>query len=411
MKKYFTFNTNYIIFFSKVIFNLFISCLDNMANRIVASIVCNEYCGFNAFSMSISSNGDVYSVGSHSEGAHGQKENFTPLQKIGGLTNIVSIDCGEIHSICLDIDGNVFTFGNNEFGQLGRKIDTTYTHIPQKLTNIPPITQISCGSYFNVCLSNEGDLYSFGQNKYGQLGLGSVQQIFYSPQKIKSLSDIDIDFIECGNYFTYCKTLSGKVYVWGINFYGELGLGTTVQEYQPIECSDIPNNIVDIKCGALHTLILTSDQEVYSCGAGDEGQLGRALTDRYSAVFKKVDDISVIIRIECGSTISMCIDIYNNLFVFGFNESGQLGLSDTQNRYRPVKYTYLSPIIDISSKGNHTFVKTSENEIYGFGDNSFEQLGTATEDEFQTTPIRVFEGNEDIWFSNINKSKAKSARK
>ena len=56
------------------------------------------------------------------------------------------------------------------------------------------------------------------------------------------------------------------------------------------------------------------------------------------------------------------------------------------------------------------FVKTSNNEIYAFGNNDDFQLGIQTEDNEQITPIRVFEDNEDIWFSNINKSKAKSAR-
>ena len=73
------------------------------------------------------------------------------------------------------------------------------------------------------------------------------------------------------------------------------------------------------------------------------------------------------------------------------------------------KVTALSNIIDIS-KGEQTFIKTSKNEIYAFGRNEYSKLGIKTEDENQHTPIRVFEDNEEIWFSNINKSKAKSAR-
>ena len=97
------------------------------------------------------------------------------------------------------------------------------------------------------------------------------------------------------------------------------------------------------------------------------------------------------------------------MYVFGNNEFGQLGLGDTDNRNKPIKHPSLSNIIDIS-KGNHSFVKTSNNEIYAFGYNRCSQLGIKTEDNKQITPIRVFEENEDIWFSNINKSKAKSAR-
>ena len=106
----------------------------------------------------------------------------------------------------------------------------------------------------------------------------------------------------------------------------------------------------------------------------------------------------------------MCIDSDNNLYLFGTNSFGQLGLGDTYHRFAPVKHPSLVNVIDISSKGQHTFVKTSNNEIFSFGFNVSVQLGIKTEDKYQIIPIRVFEDNENIWHSNIPKSKAKSAR-
>ena len=95
---------------------------------------------------------------------------------------------------------------------------------------------------------------------------------------------------------------------------------------------------------------------------------------------------------------------------FGENSCGQLGLCDEKDRFKPIIHPSLSNVIDISSRGYHSFVKTSNNEIYAFGCNKYSQLGIETTNENQLTPIRVFEDNEDIWYSNINKSKAKSAR-
>merc|ERR1712232_411145 len=97
-------------------------------------------------------------------------------------------------------------------------------------------------------------------------------------------------------------------------------------------------------------------------------------------------------------------------YVFGNNKDGQLGLGDTDDRNKPTKNPSLSNLIDFASKGNRTFVKTLNNEIYAFGENRFSTLGVESNGQNQLTPIRVFEDNEDIWFSNINKSKAKSAR-
>ena len=114
-------------------------------------------------------------------------------------------------------------------------------------------------------------------------------------------------------------------------------------------------------------------------------------------------------KVGCGNSHSMCIDSNNNLYIFGSNSSGQLGLGNSDFRKKPMKHP-LSNIIDISKGGYTTFVKTLNNEIYAFGNNDFSQLGIETKDRNQLTPIRVFEDNEDIWFSNINKSKAKSAK-
>ena len=132
-----------------------------------------------------------------------------------------------------------------------------------------------------------------------------------------------------------------------------------------------------------------------SCGGNDLGQLGREIDYYYSTSFQKIEELSEITRIECGYNHSLCIDTNNDLYVFGYNGFGQLGLGDTDNRNKPIKHPSLSNIIDISKGGNNTFVKTSNNEIYAFGNNEFLQLGIKTEHNNQLTPIREFEDNEE----------------
>merc|ERR1711943_19480 len=92
------------------------------------------------------------------------------------------------------------------------------------------------------------------------------------------------------------------------------------------------------------------------------GQLGRETDNNHSTSFQKIEKLSDIIRIECGDCHSLCIDTNNDLYVFGNNYHGQLGLGDTDNRYKPIKHPSLSNIIDISNGGLHSFIKTSNNE-------------------------------------------------
>ena len=88
---------------------------------------------------------------------------------------------------------------------------------------------------------------------------------------------------------------------------------------------DLSNeNVIDIKCGDNYTLILTSNQEVLSCGGNEFGQLGREVTPNanYSTSFQKIENLSEIIRIECGFYHTISIDTNNTLFVFGENKCG-----------------------------------------------------------------------------------------
>ena len=401
-----------------------------MAGIHTATMVCSDIRP-NNYILCISREGDVYSWGKHTCGAHGHEECFVFSQKrISSLKNIIGIACGSYHSICLDGDGNVFTFGSNSEGQLGIGSSSTiselfskimslrkkpeYTSIPQKV-DLPPIQQIACGGNFNICLSINGELFSFGQNNHGQLGLGNTKKYFSYPQKIEKLLTYHIEFVECAYYTVLCKSKNNEIFGWGDNNHGQLGIGTLNDKIkEPVLLNwSVDDNIVDIALGYAHTLVLTSSNEVFTCGWNRTGQLGRTEDlENFMQIEElgKIEELSDIIHIECGYSNSRCIDVNYNLFVFGSNEYGQLGLGDTDNRYQPVKHPSLSNIIDISKGGQYTFVKTSNNEIYAFGYNDNSQLGIKTENEKQLTPIRVFEDNEDIWCSNINKSKAKSAR-
>jgi len=263
-----------------------------------------------------------------------------------------------------------------------------------------------------MCLTEDNTLFSFGANYNGELGLGNnnAKSNYFSPCLIPDINNIE--HVVCGGAHIICKTYTNEFYSWGDNRYGQLGQGNNKPCYKPIQCFNWPDNIIDIKSGFNYSLLLTSKGQVYSFGSNGNGQLG--INDKNVNKINiptVITDIPEIQRIECGNSHSMCIEINNNLWLFGCNGYGQLGLGDQLHRFKPIQHPTLSNIIDISSGGHHTFVKTIDNKIFAFGKNNHSQLGIKTSGDYQLTPIQVFMGEEEKWCSFIGKSKQKSARK
>ena len=178
----------------------------------------------------LSVDGTVFSFGTSNSKAHGQKESIVILPKrISSLIHIKYVATSSTHTACINYDGDLYTFGsdcggslgigsgrNNDFGFNVRKslVNTLdQTCVPQKV-KVPPCRQVCCGSYSTFCLTEDNLLYSFGMNNYGQLGLGDNKNYSY-PQLIKSLKDVE--FIACGELHACCKTRNNEIYFWGLN--------------------------------------------------------------------------------------------------------------------------------------------------------------------------------------------------
>ena len=376
-----------------------------------SSLICGSGLTM-GYSISISQSYEVFCFGNlPKEFGEVKQPILLPIQNIKSIA-------GNIPDLkCLDFDGNVFIVGKKNIfsGFQAPEINLS----PTKVEGLPFIKEIYTATGFTICLAETGDVYYFGKIYKKFTFPFTNEDAPLPPKRFSSLKDIDL--VSCGTDFTIFKNVNGDIFVFGDNSRGQLGTTNTKCHEEPFLCSHWPNNIIDIRCGNSHTLALTSNQEVYSCGHNGYGQLARITEEnsgfrwykqdeQFSCNLKKIEELPEITRIECGCYHVICIDINNNLYVFGSNGDGQLGLGDTDDRNKPIKHPLLSNIIDISKGGFYSFVKTSNNEIYAFGDNRYSQLGIKTVHEEQITPIRVFEDNEDIWFSNINKSKQKSAR-
>ena len=156
---------------------------------------------------------------------HFESPQITPSLILNAPSNIVQFVCGSYQSFFLDSEGNVYSVGDNYFGQLGLGHNTNQ-NILNKIPNIPPIQIISCASASSYLIDFEGNLWTFGCNGFGQLGNGVITPK-NEPEVVSTLKDVQqISCGSCGGHFI-AKNTQNQIFVAGNNGCGQLGTGDT----------------------------------------------------------------------------------------------------------------------------------------------------------------------------------------
>jgi len=189
----------------------------------------------------------------------------SPVQTITGGTNWSTISCGYSHVASLKNNGTLWVWGSNSSGQLGNDSNTNRSSPIQVFSGSNIWLDVKAGSYFTVGLQNDGTLWSWGYNGYGQLGLGDTNNRS-SPEQIGSSNDwIDIS---AGTYHVIARKNDGSIWAWGENYNGKLGDNTTTNRSLPVQISTGSNSWSYINAGGTHSAALLSISEptvVTSC--------------------------------------------------------------------------------------------------------------------------------------------------
>ncbi|KAJ2952078.1 hypothetical protein O0L34_g4345 [Tuta absoluta] len=277
--------------------------------------------------------GGLYSCGNNDVGQLGRhspnKEAKIPAQ-VENLkeSNLTAIACGMQHSMALNEWGQPFSWGSDSMGQLGSNLGVDMQDKPKiiKLLATKNVIQIGCGAYHSAALTNNGEIYTWGANTYGQCGLGTITNKEMKPQLVSSLQGIPIALIACGHNHTFALSKSGAVYGWGRNTHGQLGLQDRDNKCYPSHLKTLRNvKVCHIACGEDFTVFLTLDGGVFSCGAGEYGQTGHGTT-KDELVPRKIMELmgSTVTQIACGRRHLLC-RVGERVLACGYGARGQLG--------------------------------------------------------------------------------------
>ena len=359
--------------------------------------------------ITLSDDGTAYSFGRNDHGALGLGHNNDRVSfptPIPNLPKINMISCGYNSTVCVDHEGFIWSFGENNLCQLGTG-NTTKFKVPQKILGIPPVLSVSCGAYHTLMITNDSNLWSCGGNNFGQLCHGD-KEARSKPQKT---SFANISKITAGHSHSLFQNNKGEIFACGYNQWGACGLGHfNHPQITPSLIHNPPPNIVQFICGNSHSLFLDSEGSVFSVGNNITYQLGLGHNTNQNEL-NKIPNIPPIKIISCVSSSSYLIDFEGNLWSFGANEYGQLGHGDKTNKNTPKIINTLKDIQQISHgcSGLHFLVKNSQNQIFVVGYNDYGQLGTG-DTQSASIPKEINSQYSTIWRDEFH-SRAKSARK
>jgi alpha-tubulin suppressor-like RCC1 family protein len=239
---------------------------------------------------------------------------------------IIELAVGASHMFARTFDNKIYGWGSNYFGQLGNgKMDEDMKvfnrHELSEFLSELNIETIECGAFHSLALTRNGEVYAWGSNTVGQVGK-CLKTMQLSPIKVISLEQERVVRISCGGQHSLALSESGRVYGWGWNEFGQLGFENSLLIHIPkiIELSDV--KICKIGCGAYHTLLLSESGVIYTFGKNEHEQIGNGTTENQSKPMKLFHEKKFInIASYWRSNVSIGLSSDNVHYVWGeFND-------------------------------------------------------------------------------------------
>ncbi|MBE6566729.1 MAG: hypothetical protein E7659_06465 [Ruminococcaceae bacterium] len=354
--------------------------------------------------------GEVWGWGDNYYGVLGDAQtaergtNITnPVQiELPGTVKSTAISAGADHVLVIGSDGNVYAWGNNAYGQLGIDnggLTVTAPTLVEALRN-KNVISVSAGRYFSLALTEGGQVYSFGANNRLQLGYELANSATYSatPTPITALSTVFITQISAGHESAIAVDVNNKAYLWGS--VKNSVLGTADQE----NTSQVPTVLPDTKTttpidavalSVNHSAFLLNDGTVGFMGWNKQGQYGNATTDTDPSMRFKITDTSArnIISVAVSDQQTVLLSADGKVYVAGAripNDTGSI-----TNTFAPLfEGAAQAPVASAIAAGYQNGAMIAQDgSVWTWGDNSRGQLGNGSVDNATATPQKVMLSN------------------
>lgn len=310
-------------------------------------------------------------------------------------------------TLLLDTAGDVWAWGRNNEGTMGNG-STDEVPKPTKIDALDEVfvIDIAAGQRHGLALTQLGSVWAWGNNAKGQLGVEPNADV--SPRQdnvltpIKVLGVNGIKDVEAGGSFSLARNIKGQLYVWGDNDNGQLGIDPDVASfrYTPDMVEGLAGKIKAMAAGKDHVVALLKNGTMQAWGLNFSGQLGNG-TDENAYRPVQVDTAVKMRSISASGNFNLAISRDRKLYSWGQNVLGSLGTGQPDNEPKPVLVeAFTQPVMKAVNGLGHSIVSTKEEDqstaFWTFGLNSFGQVGVADAPFQNLSPLRlVFPANEE----------------
>ena len=303
----------------------------------------------------------------------------------GSIDQWLAVDGGDGHTVAIAQDGTLWAWGHNNFGQLGD--GTTVDSWVPKQVSTDTWTKVSAGGGHTLAIRSDGTLWAWGYNSNGQVGNNSnVNQL--TPVQIGTATDwTDAS----AGTFHSMGIRSGTMWGWGktresssSSNDNRTGLGTNFTDPKVPTQVGTDTTWVSVSAGYAHTMAIKTGNTLWATGLASSGQLGRgngSSATQFAQVLSAPSGYPDTYRmVSAGSLHTLAIDTNGNLWTWGENALGQRGDGTGVNGGAPYTHQHIGTAtnwVSVAAGLNHSMALNSAGQIWVAGDNSSGQLGMA----------------------------------
>jgi alpha-tubulin suppressor-like RCC1 family protein len=369
--------------------------------------------------MAIDNHGQVWGWGYNTGGGLGPAGQLgdntvvskrTPVSTLGAKKTFCVITAGGSNSGGIDYNGQVWTWGVDNAGQLGRGTTNTPRSTPVTITGAKKtfcaLNNKGAGSNYQA-IDYKGRIWAWGRDFYGQLGINGnpAGDNTNTPVSVMGANKTFCKIANGSSEYTLAIDNHGMIWAWGYNASGQLGDAQTINRSTPVSVLGSKKTFCSVEAGDSHSLAIDYNERVWAWGYDNLGQLG----DNIFVNNKTPTSIHGTNKTFClisAKTHTLGIDNHGEVWGWGFNNKGQIGDNTTMWKYSPYSLIGSNKTFCQISAGFSFSLSIDKNgRVWGWGYNNKGQIGDNSVTS-KSTPVSILGANKTFCFISGGESHA-----